>query len=116
MEIIEPSAIGARLREKRHKHGLTQQQMSEILGISEAYYGRVERGERMLSINLAATVNRKFNISLDYLLLGELPNPEGNNIINEINSIPSDIRKPLDELVKGISKLASELMDDTAKR
>ncbi len=42
--------FGSRLREIRHKKGLSQEELAELAGIDRTYVGGVERGERNLSI------------------------------------------------------------------
>lgn len=40
------------LQKAREDAGLTQQKMSEILGISESYYGYIETGKRQKTLDL----------------------------------------------------------------
>ncbi|MFQ4138026.1 helix-turn-helix domain-containing protein [Nodosilinea sp. PGN35] len=42
--------FGSRLREIRHKKGLSQEELAELAGIDRTYVGGVERGERNLSL------------------------------------------------------------------
>lgn len=42
--------FGGRLKEIRHKKGLSQEQLAEIAGIDRTYVGGVERGERNPSV------------------------------------------------------------------
>ena len=43
-------ALGNVLRKYREGRGLTQDDFSDLCGISRAYYGRIERGEHSLTV------------------------------------------------------------------
>ncbi|WP_251393111.1 helix-turn-helix domain-containing protein [Mediterraneibacter agrestimuris] len=62
--------IGERLRKFRREIDYTQEQMAEILGISTAYYGKIERGVYCLSIKRLWTLNQKLEIDITYLITG----------------------------------------------
>lgn len=63
--------MGNRLRNERLKRHYTQEQMAEALGISTAYYGKIERGIHGLSLSRLLIVNQKFSIDLTYLFTGQ---------------------------------------------
>ncbi len=65
--------IGKRLKTIRKKQGLTQEKLSEMLGISQKHYSEVERGITGLSVRHLIQLSDILNISLDYLLKGSLP-------------------------------------------
>lgn len=50
------------LKVLRVKHGLTQKQMAEKLGISLFSYGRIESGNRKCSIDFLTKLQQAFNI------------------------------------------------------
>lgn len=55
--------IGDLIRMKREEHGLTQEQLAELIGKSAGYIGQLERGLSMASI---PTLKRLVNVlSLD---------------------------------------------------
>ena len=55
--------IGDLIRMKREEHGLTQEQLAELIGKSAGYIGQLERGLSMASI---PTLKRLANVlSLD---------------------------------------------------
>ncbi len=62
--------IGERLRKFRREIDYTQEQMAETLGISAAYYGKIERGVYCLSIKRLWTLNQKLEIDITYLITG----------------------------------------------
>lgn len=69
MDKVDKLIFGERLRCLRKQHHLTMEQASEMLDVSVGYYGLVERGQRMLSVQKLVAVSKLFSVSLDYLLL-----------------------------------------------
>lgn len=63
--------IGSRLRNERKLLGYTQEQIAEIIGITENHYGKIERGVRSLSLENTIIIYKKLNIDITYLLTGE---------------------------------------------
>ena len=64
-------AIGNRIRELRHTHGMTQEILAEKLDVSIKHMSAVERGQSSLSIEKLILTARQLNTSLDYLILGK---------------------------------------------
>lgn len=63
--------IGSRLRKERILLGYTQEQIAEIIGVTENFYGKIERGVRGLSLENTIIIYEKLNIDITYLLTGE---------------------------------------------
>jgi transcriptional regulator with XRE-family HTH domain len=81
----------ARIRDLRTARGLTQEQLSELIGYGHNYIARVECGSRSCSIDLLITLAEFFGVSLDYLILGKTCEP----------TIASD----LDDIIKRLQKV-----------
>ena len=61
--LVMAMQIGDLIRMKREEHGLTQEQLAELIGKSAGYIGQLERGLSMASI---PTLKRLVNVlSLD---------------------------------------------------
>jgi len=60
--------VGRRLRKLREKHGWTQVQMAERLGLDRSYLADVERGKRNVSIVNLEVISKGFGVSLSRLL------------------------------------------------
>lgn len=56
----------SRFKDIREDHDLTQQQLSESIGLYTTTYRRYESGERMIPFDIAILLAKKYNISLDY--------------------------------------------------
>lgn len=49
---IDYTALGKRIKEKRIENGLTQEQLGELCELSAAHIGHIERGTRILSVDV----------------------------------------------------------------
>ena len=61
---------GKRIKALRKKHGLTQEQLAEQLGVAANTIARIETGNRGVSIDLAIELVVRFDTTLDYIFLG----------------------------------------------
>lgn len=72
--------------------------MAEILEISSAYYGKVERGIHGLSLKKLVLVNKKFGIDINYLLTG---NGKAEMSFDKImEACPKNKRYDMEQLIK----------------
>lgn len=56
------------MRQKRKQLGMSQEELSEACGISPAYIGIIERGNRKLSVETLVKIANVLNVNTDYLL------------------------------------------------
>jgi len=63
-------AIGARIKSERKLFHLTQEQLSEALGITPNYLGEIERGRRSLTRKVATKLCNYFGLTYDFLYNG----------------------------------------------
>lgn len=76
--------IGKRLLSKRKELDLTQEEVAELLKMSAAYYGKIERGEKGPSLEKLILINQVMKIDLNYLLTGTNENDKfTENILNK---------------------------------
>jgi len=52
-------SLGKRIREERLKLNLTQEKLAEEVGLSTAYIGQIERGERSLTLEKLVLITMK---------------------------------------------------------
>jgi transcriptional regulator with XRE-family HTH domain len=58
--------VGARLRDRRAKLGLTQQQLAEMIGVTREREQKYERGNTRISARRLADLSRILNVSVSY--------------------------------------------------
>lgn len=66
--------IGNRIRGIREGLQMNRDKFSEMISISEAFLGQIERGERSLSIKTLMSISSNTGFSSDYILFGENSN------------------------------------------
>lgn len=68
----EQLQFGERLRNRRNALGLTQEYVSDKIGITLRFYQMIERGEKSLSLDTLIRLGQTMTVSIDYLLFGDL--------------------------------------------
>lgn len=87
---IDYAALGKRIKEKRISEKLTQEQLGEMCELSAAHIGHIERGTRILSVEVLFRIAQVLNVSVDYLLFDSV---ENDNILSSIAPILKDSDK-----------------------
>jgi transcriptional regulator with XRE-family HTH domain len=67
--------VASRLAALREKLGLDQTEFAKSLNIEKSTYNAYERGKRPLTIETAKKIRRRYGISVDWLLFGDLGQP-----------------------------------------
>lgn len=99
--------MGRRLRISRIELNYTQEQMAEILEMSSAYYGKVERGLHGLSLEKLVLVNEKLDIDINYLLTGIR---RGEISLDKVmEECPKNKRYDMEQLIKYARNLVKEV-------
>jgi len=75
--------ICKRIREARIKNGITQQKVADYLNIALRTYQCYEGGTREPSLDTIVNIAKYFNVSTDYLLIGEEPKKESEVFFDE---------------------------------
>jgi transcriptional regulator with XRE-family HTH domain len=70
MAIHRQLAICRRIRGLRIAAGLTQMQVAEVLGVSQAAYSRLEQGEIELPLSKLFALTELYSITLQQLIAG----------------------------------------------
>src|SRR5438552_8746743 len=76
----DPVGLGERLKKARERSGLSQRQLA-FPGCSAVYISRIERGERVPSLQLLRELGLRLGVHEDYLASGELP-PQGDPLLD----------------------------------
>ncbi|MDD6213523.1 MAG: helix-turn-helix transcriptional regulator [Clostridiales bacterium] len=84
--------IGMRIRRERLLWDLTQEELSDILGISSNYLGQIERGNRELSRNMEDRLCNLFHLTHDDLRTGSGPKSWPNRV-SEAGVIFNDLQE-----------------------
>ena len=80
---INYEALGMRIRQKRIEKNFTQEKLGEMCDLSAAHIGHIERGTRILSVEVLFKIAQTLDVSVDYLLFDSV---ENSDIISSISS------------------------------
>ncbi|MGN0553957.1 MAG: helix-turn-helix domain-containing protein [Oscillospiraceae bacterium] len=72
---MEQKQIGSFIQANRKAKGLTQQQLAEIMGVSDKSISRWENGKTMADISLLPLLAQTLDVTIDELLKGERNKP-----------------------------------------
>ena len=67
---IDKSEIGNRLKICRNAKKITQEQLSERIGLEPKSYSNIERGFRLFSVEILMKLTEALDVSADYILTG----------------------------------------------
>jgi transcriptional regulator with XRE-family HTH domain len=69
-QTLNTIAIGRRLVVLREAFSLKKGDFADALNIDRTNYGRFEKGTRMLPLDVAYKISKKYNVSMDWLYAG----------------------------------------------
>jgi transcriptional regulator with XRE-family HTH domain len=96
-------SIGARLKEIRGKKGITQEKLSEAIGISSKYLSSIERGKENPTLNTLIRLSTALSIEFEELfssLYIEDPENRKDRILNLLENADQDQLKTIEKVCK----------------
>lgn len=103
-----PKSHWKTIKKVSRKCHLSQEDLSEQIGVTSKFYSLIENGQRGMSIETLVKLKNSLNLDLNYLLTGEISECVENPIIKMINDF--------DSLDRGYSERILELLQDIAAR
>jgi len=70
--IVDKETLGSRIREQRKERNMTLEKFATAVGVSTQFFGDIERGAKMPSVNTLIKIVNNMDISCDYLLRDEV--------------------------------------------
>ena len=93
---IDYKLIGDRIKQARKAKGMTQEVLSERLGVSIGYVSQVERGITKISLDLLGAISSILDCNVASLISESAVNSNGymeTEILNEIRKLDNKKRK-----------------------
>lgn len=106
---IDYAALGKRIKEKRIANKLTQEQLGEKCELSSAHIGHIERGTRILSVDVLFRIAQELGVSIDYLLFDSV---ENNNILSNLTPILKNKEKRKVDYFLNTVRVLAENIDE----
>jgi len=108
---VNYKALGERIQQRRQQTGLSQQEASEKLNLSTSFFSRVERGEKVASLETLIRIANFFGFSLDFLLQDSLNNAMPDKLQMELAQIFTNKSQEQAERLIAWLKVLSENFD-----
>ena len=84
---MDYSLLGKRIREERLRLNLTQEKLAEDIGISTAYLGQIERGERSVTLDKLIPLANRLGVTVDFLLADYMVLVGDDMSLNRLNQL-----------------------------
>ena len=100
---MEKAALGRMIKKARQRKGYTQEVVAEKADIGLMYYGEIERGVKMPSINVFIKIIDALEVSADYILQNEISTGK--------EYVYDELTKKLDRLTPQQRKTAVDILE-----
>jgi transcriptional regulator with XRE-family HTH domain len=105
--VIDYKLIGKRIKQARIHTGITQEYLSELVDVTPAFIGHIERGERSVSLVTILKIATVLSVSTDYLFSMEQTTEDieiANAIVQMINHRPLETKKAVLDIISAALK------------
>lgn len=96
------AVIGQNVAQYRTQAGLTQEQLSERIGVSTAFISQLERGQKMMRLPTLRTVARSLNVSCDALLYPPGPEASIDNILYLLSQQSPKVLARIEKMIRAL--------------
>lgn len=106
--MVDYESLGKRIRYRRHTKKLSQEEVAKAINISVSYYGNIERGIRIPSIDTLVDIANFLGTGLDFLLAESVLTARNLHTQEELRILSRYLRDQIDEMNYGDSALYPE--------
>ena len=104
---MDYAAMGNHIRTLRRKQKITQEEMASRIGISASFYGHLERGTRIASLDTLVAICNTLDVSPEYLLCDSLHLSSPAMLSTPSEQDVAQLRKHLQIALEVVDKLGS---------
>ena len=107
---MDTKLVGKRIKEYRVKAGLTQEELSERVGISPNYLSAIERGVKLIRLDKLVCVINELNCSADDILIDVLKKSyekKTSVLLDTISKLPEHEQKRVYEVLNALITTAN---------
>lgn len=98
--------MGPRIKHYRNTLGLTQEELSERLGVSVKHLSEAERGISGLSIDNLLKLSDLFGVTMDQLIRGTTDTDKWDLLLPQLRTVPPEKAEAVYQLIRQLIELA----------
>lgn len=106
---INYKKLAMRIKEARHRKGITQEKLATETGLSANFIGRIESNNSRVSLASLVKICICLNTTMDYLLSDTIQLPD-NSMLN-ITALNDTEKRFIINSIKGIKEIQAELIE-----
>jgi transcriptional regulator with XRE-family HTH domain len=106
---IDYKKLGMRIKEARHRKGITQDKLAAITNLSANFIGRIESNNSKVSLTSLVKICVALDTSLDYVLQDTIELPD--NAVLNISALNATEKRFVVSIIKGIKEIQAELIE-----
>lgn len=99
--------IGANIQLAREQAGYTQDELSELIGITPNHLSAIERGISGITLENLQKLCRLLGVSADYIVFGEVKCNEESVIARQLASVDPKYKKQIKKALAALLELSS---------
>ena len=107
---LEYTVIGRHIRAARKQKRLTQEDVADMIDMSPAHFGKVERGERPVNLQRLSQLSQALDVPLEKLVEGAVVAGHDNAVQFEFADEDTSFLDSIEGISKGCSPQALRLM------
>ena len=101
--------IGFRIQQARERSGYTQEELSEIIGVTPNHLSAIERGASGISLESLQKLCRSLGISADSILFGTVQSEIGQPALAEkLSMIDPKYQKQFDKIIAAFLEITAQ--------
>ncbi|MBR4540010.1 MAG: helix-turn-helix transcriptional regulator [Clostridia bacterium] len=99
--MVDYEKMGKRMKYKRQAKNMNQEDIAKKVQISPSYYGNIERGSRVPSVDTLVAIANALDVGTDFLLADSLTAANPQRIAQETQLLTRFLRDRVEELNYG---------------
>ena len=96
--MVDYEAMGYRMKSRRRELKLSQGEVAAAIGLSPSFYGNIERGKRIPSVDTLVSIANVLGVGMDFLLADSVKAVESQHSPEEVKVLVRYLRDRVAEL------------------
>ncbi len=107
--MVDYEKMGKRMKYKRQAKNMNQEEIARRVQISPSFYGNIERGNRVPSVDTLVAIANALEVGTDFLLADSLTAVNPQRTQQETRLLTRFLRERVEELIYDDEQMACEM-------